>query len=232
MTASDFDVEARTRTRPGEWAAIGASGAACACRAGAAAAASTALACGMLTVPGCQSMDETVEAARDLASRPEAVATRPDDHVGHVLVSQASELTGKSQQCRNELFCLFGHWIPWADKSLPRAECEAQVFCVFVCAFVCDIRMQAHTHTHTHTHAPHIHTHTQDKSLRDTARELYVGELRRHGLTVTYNRFGNHSSSVTVAWSGLRMEREVTDVCACACVRVCVCACACVHTRI
>ena len=90
-------------------------------------------------------MDETVEAARDLAPTPEAVATRPDDHVGHVLVSQASELTGKSQQCRNELFCLFGHWIPWADKSLPRAECEAQVFCVLVRACFC------HTHTHTHT---------------------------------------------------------------------------------
>ena len=65
--------------------------------------------------------------------------------------------------------------------------------------------------------------------MRDTARELYVGELRKHGLTVTYNRFGNHSSSVTVAWSGLRMEREVTDVCVCVCVCVRVCVCVCVR---
>jgi hypothetical protein len=42
-----------------------------------------------------------------------------------VLVSSASENTGKAQTCRNELFCLFGIWIGWADEKLPKSEYEA-----------------------------------------------------------------------------------------------------------
>lgn len=33
-----------------------------------------------------------------------------DDSIGHVLVSVASESTGKAQTCRNELYALFGIW--------------------------------------------------------------------------------------------------------------------------
>ena len=49
-----------------------------------------------------------------------------DNCLGHVLVSVASESTGKAQTCRNELFALFGIWIGWADKSLPKNAWEEQ----------------------------------------------------------------------------------------------------------
>ena len=43
-----------------------------------------------------------------------------------MLVSVASESTGKAQTCRNELFALFGIWVGWADKSLPKQAWEEQ----------------------------------------------------------------------------------------------------------
>lgn len=49
-----------------------------------------------------------------------------DNCLGHVLVSVASESTGKAQTCRNELFALFGIWVGWADKSLPKKVWEEQ----------------------------------------------------------------------------------------------------------
>jgi len=49
-----------------------------------------------------------------------------EDNVGDVLVSVASESTGKAQTCRNELFSLFGIWVGWDDKSLPKEEREEQ----------------------------------------------------------------------------------------------------------
>ena len=49
-----------------------------------------------------------------------------DSGAGDVLVSVASESTGKAQTCRNELFALFGIWIGWADKSLPKNAWEEQ----------------------------------------------------------------------------------------------------------
>jgi len=49
-----------------------------------------------------------------------------DNCLGHVLVSVASESTGKAQTCRNELFALFGIWVGWADKSLPKQVWEEQ----------------------------------------------------------------------------------------------------------
>ena len=39
-------------------------------------------------------------------------------------MSVASEFTGKAQTCRNELFALFGIWIPWVEKSLPKNAWE------------------------------------------------------------------------------------------------------------
>lgn len=49
-----------------------------------------------------------------------------DNNLGHVLVSVASESTGKAQTCRNELFALFGIWVGWADKSLSKKAWEEQ----------------------------------------------------------------------------------------------------------
>lgn len=49
-----------------------------------------------------------------------------DNCLGHVLVSVASESTGKAQTCRNELFALFGIWVGWADQSLPKQAWEEQ----------------------------------------------------------------------------------------------------------
>ena len=49
-----------------------------------------------------------------------------EDNVGDVLVSVASESTGKAQTCRNELFSLFGMWVGWDDKALPKEEREEQ----------------------------------------------------------------------------------------------------------
>jgi hypothetical protein len=49
-----------------------------------------------------------------------------DGGAGDVLVSVASESTGKAQTCRNELFAVFGIWIGWADKSLPKNAWEEQ----------------------------------------------------------------------------------------------------------
>jgi hypothetical protein len=50
----------------------------------------------------------------------------PDNCLGHVLVSVASESTGKAQTCRNELYALFGIWVGWADKTLPKQAREDQ----------------------------------------------------------------------------------------------------------
>jgi len=36
----------------------------------------------------------------------------------------ASELTGKAQTCRNELYALFGIWLGWADNSLAKVYCD------------------------------------------------------------------------------------------------------------
>ncbi len=99
-----------------------------------------------------------------------------DNCLGHVLVSVASESTGKAQTCRNELFALFGIWVGWADKTLPKQAREEQ-----------------------------------DKALRTEARRLYVGELLKRGVAVAYQRFANGTQSVTVAWDGLKMEREVKN---------------------
>ena len=46
---------------------------------------------------------------------------------GHVLVSKASESTGKAQTCRNELYSLFGIWVGWADSTLSKEQAEEQV---------------------------------------------------------------------------------------------------------
>jgi hypothetical protein len=104
------------------------------------------------------------------------VAPLEDNCLGHVLVSVASESTGKAQTCRNELFALFGIWIGWADKSLAKEAAEEQ-----------------------------------DKQLRNEARRLYIGELAKSGVTVSYQRFANNSQSVIVCWDGLKMEREVKE---------------------
>ena len=93
-----------------------------------------------------------------------------------MLVSVASESTGKAQTCRNELFALFGIWIGWADKSLAKEAAEEQ-----------------------------------DKQLRNEARRLYIGELAKSGVTVSYQRFANNTQSVIVCWDGLKMEREVKE---------------------
>ena len=99
-----------------------------------------------------------------------------DNCLGHVLVSVASESTGKAQTCRNELFALFGIWIGWADKSLAKEAAEEQ-----------------------------------DKQLRNEARRLYIVELAKSGVTVSYQRFANNTQSVIVCWDGLKMEREVKE---------------------
>ena len=99
-----------------------------------------------------------------------------DSNIGHVLVSRASELTGKAQTCRNELFWLFGVWIGWADKTLPKLVYEAQ-----------------------------------DEQLREKARTRYVDELLKQRVRVEYHDYANGTTSVTVKWDGLWMEREVKD---------------------
>ena len=43
-----------------------------------------------------------------------------------LLASRASELTGNAQTTRNELFALFGIWVGFSDKSLPKQAAEAQ----------------------------------------------------------------------------------------------------------
>ena len=39
-------------------------------------------------------------------------------------MSVASESTGRAQTCRNELYALFGIWVGWVDKSLPKQARE------------------------------------------------------------------------------------------------------------
>ena len=43
-----------------------------------------------------------------------------------VLASRASELTGRAQTSRNELFALFGVWVGFCDTGLTKAAAEAQ----------------------------------------------------------------------------------------------------------
>ena len=43
-----------------------------------------------------------------------------------LLASRASELTGRAQASRNELFALFGVWVGFCDKGLTKAAAEAQ----------------------------------------------------------------------------------------------------------
>ena len=44
-----------------------------------------------------------------------SVALDPCDNIGNLLVCAASELSGNSQVCRNELYAWFGKWIGWPD---------------------------------------------------------------------------------------------------------------------
>ena len=53
------------------------------------------------------------------------VSTTSDSKIGHLLVSVASEDTGRAQTCRDELFALFGIWFGRADTSLSKSHCEA-----------------------------------------------------------------------------------------------------------
>jgi len=48
------------------------------------------------------------------------------DQVGNLLVCAASELTGNSEVCRNELYAWFGKWIGWPDINHPRLSVREQ----------------------------------------------------------------------------------------------------------
>ena len=60
-----------------------------------------------------------------LRANPEGPAPAPAALEG-VLASRASELTGRAQTSRNELFALFGVWVGFCDTGLSKAAAEAQ----------------------------------------------------------------------------------------------------------
>ena len=53
-------------------------------------------------------------------------ASSPAPELEGVLASRASELTGRAQTSRNELFALFGVWVGFCDTGLTKAAAEAQ----------------------------------------------------------------------------------------------------------
>jgi hypothetical protein len=113
----------------------------------------------------------------------EASSSSPAPELEGVLSSRASELTGRAQTSRNELFALFGVWVGFSDGAMGKEAAEAQ---------------------------DRLLREEQPVPAGCSARSSrYLQALAGSGARVEYS--GNASRTVSVSWRGLTAERQVCD---------------------